>query len=254
MLLFIGTIISCFLVGGIWYALPLIAILLAHELGHFFVSKRYGVEVTLPFFIPFPLSPFGTLGAVIKMKGIMPDRKALFDIGIAGPFIGLVLIIPIVIIGLKLSEVAVISEIEGPIIPLGSSILFSLFEKIIFGNLPEGQDVILHPVAYAGWVGLFVTALNLLPLGQLDGGHIIYSIFGKKSKIAYYITLGILGFICIFINPAWTLLLVLLLVFGFNHPPPLDDISPLDKKRKLLGIGALIFCIISFTPMPFLIY
>ncbi|MHC2993943.1 MAG: site-2 protease family protein [Candidatus Atribacteria bacterium] len=237
--------------GGIWYALPLITILLAHELGHFFVSRINGVEVTLPFFIPFPLSPFGTLGAVIKMKGFMPDRKALFDIGIAGPLVGLIFTIPVIIIGLKLSEVAVISEIEGPITLLGSSILFSFIEKIILGNLPEGQDIILHPIAYAGWVGLFVTALNLLPVGQLDGGHIIYSLFGKNSKIAYYITLGILGLICIFINPAWTLLFILLLIFGFHHPPPLDDITPLDKKRRLLGICALIFCIISFTPVPF---
>ncbi|MBU4510738.1 site-2 protease family protein, partial [bacterium] len=153
--------------------------------------------------------------------------------------------------GLKLSEVAVISEIEGPVIPLGSSMLFSFIEKIMFGRLPEGQDIILHPIAYAGWVGLFVTALNLLPVGQLDGGHVIYSLFGKNSKIAYYITLGILGLICIFVNPAWTLLFVLLLIFGFNHPPPLDDFTPLDKRRKILGICALIFCVLSFTPVPF---
>jgi membrane-associated protease RseP (regulator of RpoE activity) len=150
------------------------------------------------------------------MKGIMPNRQALFDIGIAGPFVGLVLTIPTIIIGLKLSEVAIISEI-----------------------------------AYAGWVGLFVTALNLLPVGQLDGGHIIYSLFGKNSKIVYYITLGVLGLICIFINPAWTLLFVLLLIFGFNHPPPLDDFTPLNKRRKILGICSLIFCILSFTPVPF---
>jgi len=185
------------------------------------------------------------------MKGIMPNRKALFDIGIAGPFVGLVLTIPTIIIGLKLSEVAVISEIEGPVMPLGSSILFSFIEKIMFGHLPEGRDIILHPIAYAGWVGLFVTALNLLPVGQLDGGHIIYSLFGKNSKIAYYITLGILGLICIFFNPAWALLFVLLLIFGFNHPPPLDDFTPLDKRRKILGICALIFCVLSFTPVPF---
>jgi len=226
-------------------------ILLSHELGHYFVSKRYGVEVTLPFFIPFPLSPFGTLGAVIKMKGFMPDRKALFDIGIAGPLVGLIFTIPVIIIGLKLSEITVISEIEGPITLLGSSILFSFIEKIILGNLLEGQDIILHPIAYAGWVGLFVTALNLLPVGQLDGGHIIYSLFGKNSKIAYYITLGVLGIICIFINPAWILLLVLLLIFGFHHPPPLDDYTPLDKRRKIFGICALIFCVLSFTPVPF---
>ena len=185
------------------------------------------------------------------MKGIMPNRKALFDIGIAGPFVGLVLTIPTIIIGLKLSEVAVISEIEGSVMPLGSSILFLFIEKIMFGHLPEGQDIILHPIAYAGWVGLFVTALNLLPVGQLDGGHIIYSLFGKNSKIAYYITLGILGLICIFVNPAWTLLFVLLLIFGFNHPPPLDDFTPLNKRRKILGICALIFCVLSFTPVPF---
>ncbi|MEA1940515.1 MAG: site-2 protease family protein, partial [Candidatus Caldatribacteriota bacterium] len=196
-------------------------ILLSHELGHYFVSKKYKVDVTLPFFIPFPLSPFGTLGAVIKMKGTMPDRKALFDIGIAGPLTGFIFTIPCIIIGLKLSKVVVLSEISEPVMPLGSSILFTFMEKIIFGYLPEGQDVLLHPIAYAGWVGLFVTALNLLPLGQLDGGHIIYSLLGKNSKIAYYVTLGILGLICIFINPAWAFLFILLLIFGFKHPPPL---------------------------------
>ena len=226
-------------------------ILLSHELGHYFVSKKYQVEVTLPFFIPFPFSPFGTLGAIIKMKGIMPNRKALFDIGIAGPLTGFIFTIPCIIIGLKLSKVVVLSEIEQPIIPLGSSILFTFMEKIVFGYLPEGQDVLLHPIAYAGWVGLFVTALNLLPVGQLDGGHVIYSLLGKNSKIAYYITLGILGLICIFVTPAWTLLFILLVIFGFHHPPPLDDITPLDKRRKILGIAALIFCILSFTPVPF---
>lgn len=224
---------------------------MAHELGHFFISRNYGVEVTLPLFIPFPLSPFGTLGAIIKMRGVMPNRKALFDVGIAGPLAGLMLTLPIIIIGLYLSRVVVISELEEPVIPLGSSILFSLIEKIMFGNLPEGQDIILHPVAYAGWVGLFVTALNLLPIGQLDGGHIIYSLVGKKSKIVYYLTLGALGLICIFINPAWILLWCLLLLFGFKHPPTLDEITPLDKKRKFLGFFILIFFILSFTPVPF---
>jgi membrane-associated protease RseP (regulator of RpoE activity) len=239
------------MVGGIWFALSLMMILLSHELGHYFMSKKYQVEVTLPFFIPFPLSPFGTLGAVIKMKGIIPNRKALFDIGIAGPLTGFIFTIPCIIIGLKLSKVINLSEFEGPIIPLGSSILFSFMEKMIFGYLPEGQDVLLHPIAYAGWVGLFVTALNLLPVGQLDGGHVIYSLLGKNSKIAYYLTLGILGLICIFVTPAWTLLFILLLIFGFHHPPPLDDITPLDKRRRILGIAALIFCVLSFTPVPF---
>ncbi len=226
-------------------------ILLAHELGHFLVSRKYGVEVTLPFFIPFPFSPFGTLGAIIQMKGTIPNRKALLDIGLAGPLAGLVFTLPAIIIGLHLSEVVVLSEIEEPVIPLGSSLLFSLIERIIFGPLPEGQDIILHPIAYAGWVGLFVTALNLLPVGQLDGGHISYALFGKNSKIVYYITLGILGLICIFITPAWTLLLILLLIFGFHHPPPLDEVTPLDQKRKVAGICALIFCAIAFTPVPF---
>ncbi|GAB4114574.1 MAG: site-2 protease family protein [Candidatus Caldatribacteriota bacterium] len=237
--------------GGFWYAIPLLTILLAHELGHFFISKNYGVVVTLPLFIPFPLSPFGTLGAIIKMSGFLPNRKALFDIGIAGPLAGLILTLPTIIIGLNLSQVVVLSELKEPVIPLGSSILFSLMEKIMFGPLPEGQDIILHPMAYAGWVGLFVTALNLLPIGQLDGGHIIYSLMGKKSKIVYYLTLTILGLICIFINPAWILLWCLLFLFGFKHPPTLDDTIPLDKKRYFLGFFILIFFILSFTPVPF---
>ena len=158
---------STFLVGGVWYALPLMIILLSHELGHYFLSKRYQVEATLPFFIPFPLSPFGTLGAVIKMKGIIPNRKALFDIGIAGPITGLIFTIPCIAVGLKFSEIVALSEVSEPIIPLGSPILFTLMQNIIIGPLPDGQDVLLHPLAYAGWVGLFVTALNLLPIGHL---------------------------------------------------------------------------------------
>ena len=140
------------------------------------------VMVTLPYFIPLPLPPFGTMGAVIKMGSRIPDRRALFDVGVAGPLAGLVMIIPSLIIGLHFSKVVEVSSIGSGTISLGNSLLFSFLTRISVGTLPPGQDVVLHPLAFAGWVGLLVTALNLLPIGQLDGGHIMYALFWKKSK------------------------------------------------------------------------
>ncbi len=251
-LLFVLTIFSTYLIGGGWYSLALISILLGHEMGHFIMSRRHGVPATLPYFLPVPLPPFGTFGAIIKMRGRMSSRKALFDIGVAGPLMGLLFTLPVIVIGLLLSEPILLSQTQDNFIRLGDSLLFALVQKVVVGGMPEGQDLCLHPIAYAGWVGLFVTALNLLPVGQLDGGHIAYALLGKKSKFIFSLTIMLWMGISFFFYVGWTLMIVLVLLFGFRHPPPLDDLTPLDSKRKILGGIVFTLFVLSFTPVPFL--
>ncbi len=250
-LLFALTVVSTYLIGGGWYSLSLISILLAHEMGHFAMSRRHGVPASLPYFLPVPIPPFGTFGAIIKMKGRMRSRRALFDIGVAGPMMGLLITLPAIIIGLLLSKPILLAQTQDNLFHLGDSLLFVLVEKVVLGDLPEGYDLVLHPIAYAGWVGLFVTALNLLPVGQLDGGHITYALFGRKSKIIFGLTIMLWMGISFFFYVGWTLMIVLVLLFGFRHPPPLDDVTPLDVKRKILGGFVFSLFILSFTPVPF---
>ncbi|MDI6761117.1 MAG: site-2 protease family protein [Candidatus Brocadiaceae bacterium] len=250
-ILFITTAYTTYYVNGPWYSGAIMAILLSHEMGHFVMCKKYKVESTLPFFIPVPFPPFGTFGAVIKMRGFIPNKRALFDIGAAGPLAGLVFALPAVIIGLSLSEVRAVTETDAVhYLGLGEPLLFMFLAKIVVGNVPEGLDIFLHPIAFAGWAGLFVTALNLLPIGQLDGGHIIYALLGRKSEIVYRI--GILAFcaIALFYYPGWMLFAMLLLIFGFHHPAPMDEHTGLNLPRKLLGIFMLILFIVCFTPVP----
>jgi membrane-associated protease RseP (regulator of RpoE activity) len=236
---------------GLSYSIPIILILLGHEMGHYFMSRRYGIKATLPFFLPFPLPPFGTLGAVIRMEGTITSRKSLFDTGVAGPFMSLLLSIPAIAIGLRLSEIIPTSQVKEGAIRLADPLLFSMIQRLVMGEVPQNHDVLLHPIGYAGWVGLFVTALNLLPVGQLDGGHIAYALFGRKSRIIFFVAIAVMAYITLFHNPGWLLLLILFILFGFRHPAPLDDQTPLDGKRKLMGGIAFLFFFLSFTPSPF---
>jgi len=249
--LFLLTIISTFLIGGFIYSLAVLSILVAHEMGHYLASRKYGVPSSLPYFIPFPLPPFGTLGAVIRTKGPIPHRKALFDIGSWGPLCGLALAIPAVVVGFLLSEVVDVAKLPAHTTSLGNSPLLSLLQRIVLGHLPPGTDVVLHPIAYAGWVGLFITSLNLLPTGQLDGGHIIYALFGPHSKIIFRLTLLAITFICLIYNLGWLLLVIILFFIGYKHPPPLDDRTPLDWRRKVTGVLAFVIFFTAFTPVPF---
>lgn len=256
--LFLATIFSTIFVGsvgftnlktGCQYSFALIAILLTHEMGHYLVSRRYGIPSSLPFFIPLPMPPFGTFGAIIKMKGIIHNRKALFDIGAAGPLSGFIVAIPFIVIGIKLSTIIPVANV--PYMELGDSLLFKILEAILIGDVPQGYELMLHPFAYAGWVGLFVTSLNLLPVGQLDGGHIMYAVFGKKSKFAYYaVILGMAG-LALFANIGWVTLVVLMIIFGRRHPKPCDDITELDGARKKIAVVMIIVFILSFIPAPF---
>ena len=206
--IFVGSVGFVDLKAGFLYSFALITILLTHEMGHYITSRHYGIPTTLPFFIPWPMPPFGTFGALIKMKGDHPNRKALFDIGAAGPLSGFIVAVPFIVIGIKLS--AVVSRVTIPdpsFMELGDSLLFTILEKILIGDIPKGHELILHPFAYAGWVGLFVTSLNLLPIGQLDGGHLIYAVCGPKSRLVYYAVIIGMAALTIFANLGWISLL-----------------------------------------------
>ena len=218
--LFILTVASTMIVGGPAYSITIILILLGHEMGHYFMSRRYGMRATLPFFLPFPFSPFGTLGAVIRMESTTSSRKALFDTGVAGPLTSLLLSIPAIVIGLRLSEVIPTSQLKEGTIRLGDPLLFSFIQRLVMGEVPENYDILLHPIGYAGWVGLFVTALNLLPVGQLDGGHIAYALFGRRSRAIFLIAIAVMAFITIFYNPGWLLLLILIILFRLPTSSP----------------------------------
>ncbi len=248
--LFFLTFASTYFAGGFLYSISVMVILLCHEMGHYIASRIYGIPATLPYFLPFPLSPFGTLGAVIKMKGIIINKKALFDIGVAGPLSGFIISLPFIYIGIRLSTIGPVPEGLG-FLQLGDPLIFKLFQTLLVGDIPEGYDLILHPFAYAGWVGVFVTALNLIPVGQLDGGHIVYALFGENSRKIYLSVIIGLGIYALFFSQGWLALIVLLLIFGMKHPMPLDNVTALDRKRKMLAFIVLLIFILSFVPKPF---
>ncbi len=251
-ILLLLTFLTTYLTNGILYSLSIIAILLAHEMGHYLMCRKYGIDATLPYFIPMPLPPFGTMGAFIKIKSPIPDKRALFDVGIAGPLAGFIVTIPILIIGLFHSAFIPKPQTEAAGFYMGESILFSKLAEIVLGIEPEGYDTLLHPMAYAGWAGLFVTALNLLPIGQLDGGHVIYALFGyQKSQDIYKLSLAAFIVVCAIWYIGWFLLIVLLLLFGLKHPPLMNDYLELDPKRKILAYLTLAIFILSFIPIPF---
>ena len=234
---------------GLPFSLTLMLILLCHELSHYIASKKHHVKATLPYFIPAP-TLIGTMGAFIKMKSPITTRMALIDIGASGPIAGFIISLIATLIGLPLSQVILTKGIKGSL-ALGDSLLFSLLSRLILGEIPDSYDVLLHPIAFAGWIGFFVTALNLIPIGQLDGGHIAYAIMGEKhihiSKVLVPVLI-VLGF---FLWEGWIIWGVLLLILGLRHPPVLYWETPLDKNRRAIGwITAIIF-IITFIPMPF---
>ena len=299
-LLYILTILSTLFVGATWsaqvppeadllwlvthvwigwpFALSLMAILTAHELGHYFAARRYKVPVSLPYFIPVPLPPLGTMGAVIVMKGRTINRRQMLTVGAAGPLAGFVFAVPILILGLSLSTVQPMSPPDpGTVIFLeGNSLLYLLLKLVLFGQilpgsgapvslmaalgevgaalfgtfpLDSGYDVFISPVAMAGWAGLLVTALNLIPAGQLDGGHVLYSLVGQRAKV---LALPIIGLLLLlgFLWPGWWLWAGLIFVFGRFHPDPLDDLTRLDLPRILVAVAVLIIFVLTFTPIP----
>ena len=244
------------IVEGLPFSLTLLGILLVHEFGHYSMSRRHGVAASLPYFIPFP-SLFGTLGAVIVMRSPITTKNALVDIGASGPLAGFVVSVAAAVIGLGLSEVKDVAP-SGEIIVLGDSMLFQFLSWVVVGPIPSVYGLYLHPVAFAGWIGLFVTSINLFPVGQLDGGHITYALMGKWHRWLSWIMIG--GFLTVGVLPSilaghlefnnWLVWGVLLLILGPKHPPILFPDVPLDRTRKAVGIIALLIFILTFTPVP----
>jgi membrane-associated protease RseP (regulator of RpoE activity) len=241
------------LLKGLPFSISLLLILGTHELGHYFASRSHRVITTLPYFIPGP--PYyliGTFGAVIKIKSPIETKRALVDIGAAGPLAGFAVAIIVVFVGLQLSWVNPVPEFAmAP--NLGSSLMFSFIEYLVFGPISEGYDVFLHPVAFAGWIGMLVTCLNLLPIGQLDGGHILYAIFGKQHRAVSIMTICALLALGAIAWLGWLVWGVLVTVIGIWHPPTLDYDTPLDPRRKVIGLITLLVFILTFTPTPFYI-
>jgi membrane-associated protease RseP (regulator of RpoE activity) len=249
---------------GIPFTATLMGILLAHELSHYFVGRLHGSPQSLPYFIPFPnllfgVFGFGTMGALIVQRKPMQNRKALLDIGIAGPLGGLIVAIPLLIIGLALSDVGPPpAGIEGAI-QEGNSLLYAGLKYLVFGRfLPAGgEDVWLHPIAFAAWAGLFITMLNLVPIGQLDGGHVSYALLGRKAWTLGHIVIGALivwgGWLTLNGNGGggiWMMWGFLNLILNRRHPLPLDDVTKLDWRRVALGVLLLIVFVILFMPAP----
>lgn len=236
------------LLRGAPFAFTIIAILLSHEMGHFIVSHRNGVDATLPYFIPAP-TLMGTFGAIIRMRSPVWHKKALLDIGAAGPLAGIAVTIPAVIYGLSLSEVKAV-ETAANGIRLGDSLLLTFLTQLVFGTIPVGQEVFLHPVAFAGWIGLLVTSMNLLPIGQLDGGHIAYALFGRYQEAVSRIVLIGLFTAGIMWWKGWLFWAALSVIFGMRHPPPVYPMIPLGQGRRLVGILCLVVFVLTFVPVP----
>ncbi|HMU93421.1 MAG TPA: site-2 protease family protein [Anaerolineales bacterium] len=256
------------------FALSLLGILLTHELGHYFMSRYHKTPATLPYFIPLPLSLLGTMGAAIIMRGTPKNKRVLFDIGVAGPIAGLIVALPVLFYGLSLSTLGTIDPNPNGFIE-GNSLMYLLAKYITFGQLlpsplePQGilywlqyfftgrpvpfggLDVFIHPVAFAGWAGLLVTGLNLIPAGTLDGGHVIYGLFGEKARKGFPFIIGILAILGIFWS-GWWLWALLLFWLGRVNAEPLDQITTLDPPRRLLGYIMILVFLLVFMPVPFM--
>jgi membrane-associated protease RseP (regulator of RpoE activity) len=237
---------------GLWYSLPALAILGAHELGHYFACRYYRVDASLPYFLPAPLPLFGTFGAFIRIRQVIPTKRQLFDIGIAGPIAGFMVAVPVLLAGVAMSRlVPVPPDMQG--YELGEPLIFRIVAWLRWGTLPEGYSINLHPMGFAAWFGLLATLLNLFPIGQLDGGHVAYAALGRKSTwLTVATALLLIGLT--FVSWSWLLwtglTTVLLLIFGVHHPRTIDEHEPLDTRRKLLTVFAVIMFILCFTPAP----
>jgi membrane-associated protease RseP (regulator of RpoE activity) len=307
LVLFIATIISVLITGGLYgmqaplpsdpiqlvwafisngwpFAVSMIAILGAHEFGHYLIGRHHGLNVTLPYFIPMPFSPFGTMGAFINMKDIPKNRRVLVDVGMAGPLCGLIVAIPVLLLGLKLSHLDPLPLIFSQSATYqmeGNSVLYLLSKYLVFGKfLPAplsynglspvlywlqyfftgkpipagGLDVLLSPVAWAGWAGLLVTGLNLIPAGQLDGGHVLYVLFGKKWMSRFYPVILVLLVAAGFFWNGWWLWAAIIFFLGRTHAEPLDQITQLDTRRKVLASIVFILFFLTIVPVPLIFF
>lgn len=234
---------------GVPFAATLLGILVTHEFGHWVLSRIHAVPTTLPLFIPGPPHFIGTFGAIIHMRGPILNRKALFDVGVAGPIAGFVVAVAALVYGMQMSRVVMVESTYG--MQLGEPLLLQLISWLVIGPIPAGYDVVLHPVAFAAWFGLFVTSLNLIPIGQLDGGHVAYALWGGRQRtvalamVPILLVLGFAGW------PGWILWAGMASFLGLGHPPVLDPETALGRTRVVIGWCALLIFAITFSPFPF---
>ncbi len=240
---------------GLTFSLPLLLILLCHELGHYLACRYYGVPATPPFFLPVPIG-LGTFGAFIRIRAPIRDKPQLFDIGAGGPIAGFAALLPFLIYGVARSTPAAVALAEdqerAPLFLFlpGKSLALELATRLFHGELPPATTLDLHPFALAAWVGLLATALNLIPLGQLDGGHILYSVAGDRQRLVampLWLALAAAG---LFYWRGWLVWCAIVLLMGLRHPPVLDERAGLDGRRRLLALVTLVLFILSFMPIP----
>ena len=238
-------------IGGWSYSIPILTILGAHEFGHYFYCRKYGVDASLPYFLPAPFPLTGTLGAVIRIREAFPSKAALFDIAVAGPIAGFVALLPFLYISFRYQTTAEITP-ETAIV-FGEPLLFKLVSYVWFGPLPAGFDETISPMGMAAWVGMLATALNLLPFGQLDGGHVAYALFGRRAWLVSLVTLSVTLLLTIR-SLNWLLTAIIMLVMayflGLRHPPVPDSEAPLDPARKAVAILVFVMFVLCFTPVP----
>ena len=250
--LFALTVGTTWLVQGWAYSVTILSILGCHELGHYFACRYYDVDASLPYFLPVPIPPTGTLGAFIRIREPIRTKRMLFDIGFAGPIAGFLVAVPALFLGVAWSTVAPIEQGDG--LWLGESLLVKLASRLVWGSMPDGSTLQLHQVGFAAWFGLIATALNLFPIGQLDGGHISYAVLGRRST---YITVAMIGVAIVlsFVSANWigftVLMVAMLFAFGYRHPRTVDEDVRLDRARLILAIFAVVMFALCFTPIPF---
>ena len=241
------------ILNGLWYSASILGILGAHEFGHYYACRYYNVDASLPYFLPAPLPLTGTLGAFIRIRQTIPGKRELFDIGIAGPIAGFLVAVPVLLVGMSLSRVTPLPPDTSGFVELGEPLLFKAIAYLFYGTPPEGYSINMHPMAFAAWFGLLATALNLFPIGQLDGGHISYAVLGRASTFVTLITVAALIGLT-FISSSWlvwtVLTVVMLVTFGPRHPRTIDEDIPLDRPRLWLAFAAAVMFIMCFTPAP----
>ena len=235
--------------SGIPFACSILSILVVHEFGHYTMSRYHGVKATLPYFIPAP-TIIGTFGAIIKTKSYIPDKKSLLDIGAAGPICGFITAVVALIVGLSRSEVVDLKPLTGGgALEFGDSLIVVFMTYLIKGPLPEGKTVLIDPIGFAGWVGLLITAFNLMPIGQLDGGHILYALIGRWHSLVAKLSIGgllVMGFLW----QGWYIWAFLVLILGYNHAPPMDDVTPLNPGRRTIALAAILIFVVCLVPEP----
>lgn len=238
------------IVQGLPASAAIMGILGVHELAHYFAARRHGLDSSLPYFIPIPFGLVGTMGAIIRMRKPFETRNSLFDVGAAGPLAGILVALPLFFVGLMVSP----TTLPQPgVMPLGTPLLLSWMEDLVIAlrGIPAGEDILLNSWAFAAWFALFVSGLNLLPIGQLDGGHVAYAVLRERTRTLSTAVLVLIGVLAVLVWQGWYVWMFFTFMSRWQHPPPLNGLAPLSKGRRLLGIAIFVLMVLLFTPTPF---